>query len=475
MSKKISIDPVSRVEGHGKVTIQLNEAGNPVTSSFHVQEFRGFEKICEGRMVWEMPLITTRICGICPVSHHLAAAKAVDDLLGVEIPPAAAKLRELMHMAQFIHSHSLHFFFLAAPDLLIGPDADPEERNIVGLLAKDPGLAQKAIRLRQIGQEIIERVGGRTIHPVTAIPGGVSKPLSHEDRFVMSKLAGEAVELSMLAIDTCKKVFEIYTDLMREFGGPTIMNMGLVNNGALELYNGEIRLTNSSGMVVEEFNVREYMSYLDEYTEEFTYSKFPYYKKEGREKGVYRVGPLARLNVAQEVGTPLAGTEFNNFKALSGGKTVNEIMYYHYARMIELVYAAEKAKELLNDDEIVSKDTRVPVIRQAGEGVGVIEAPRGTLIHHYRADDLGKVESVNIIVSTTQNNAAINKSVNEVARAFIKNGEVKEGMLNRVEMAVRCYDPCLSCSTHQAGKMPLIIDILSPDRKVIKSVRRDLI
>lgn len=473
MSKKITIDPVSRVEGHGKVTIQLDEQGNAVSSQFHVQEFRGFEKFCEGRMVWEMPLITTRICGICPVSHHLAAAKAADALLGVEIPPAAAMLRELMHVAQFIHSHSLHFFYLAAPDLLIGPDADPVERNIAGVISKDPELAKKAIRLRQIGQDMIERVGGRAIHSVSAIPGGMSKSLSHKDRFEMLKEVDEAMALAQLALDTCKKLFDAHTGLVPAFGNLSSKYMGLVKNGCFELYDGAIRLVNADGTTAEEFDAVNYLDYIGEYTADYSYVKFPYYKKEDREKGLYRVGPLARLNIAERIATALANKELKEFRELGNGTPVNETMYYHYARVIELIYAVERAKELLLDDTIVSNETRIPVTRQAGEGVGVIEAPRGTLIHHYWADDLGKIVKANIIVSTTHNNAAINHSVNEVAKTFIRGGEIREGLLNRVEMVVRCYDPCLSCATHQIGKMPLIIELWSPAGHLLESVRRD--
>lgn len=473
MSKKIVIDPVSRVEGHGKVTIVLDDRGNPADSYFHVEEFRGFEKFCEGRMVWEMPLITSRICGICPVSHHLAAVKAAEALLEAEIPSAAVMLRELMHMAQFINSHSLHFFYLAAPDLLIGPDAPPEERNIAGLLSKDRGLAQKAIRLRQIGQNIIERVGGRSIHPVTAIPGGMSRPLSHEDRFISLKEIDEALELSKLALETCKRLFGAYAGLIPEMGSVPGKYMGLVSDGSLELYHGKIRLVNPDGSVAEEIEPSRYLDCIAEYTTDFTYLKFPYYKKEGRESGLYRVGPLARLNVADRVNTPLANRELKEFKEAGAGTTVGQTMYYHYARMIELVYAVERARELLLDDAVVDRDTRVTVYRRSGEGVGVIEAPRGTLIHHYWADDTGKIEKVNIVVSTTHNNAAINRSVNQVAKNFIRGGEVREGLLNRVEMAVRCYDPCLSCSTHQIGKMPLVIDLLSPGGSLLGTVRRD--
>ncbi|PKM46297.1 MAG: Ni/Fe hydrogenase subunit alpha [Firmicutes bacterium HGW-Firmicutes-8] len=473
MSRTITIDPVTKVEGHGKVTIQLDDNGNVSESHFHIQEFRGFEKFCEGRMVWEMPVITTRICGICPVSHHLASAKACDDLFGVEIPPTAKKLRELMHMAQYIHSHALHFFYLAAPDLLFGLDAPPEQRNVIGVLNANPDLGKKAIRLRQIGQASIEKVGGRSIHPVAAIPGGMSKPLSHEHRFIMLKEMDEAMELAKLALSAVKDVNQKYAELIPKFASFKTKYMGLVQNGALELYEGTLRIKDEDGNVIEEFDPKEYLAHIAEHTEDWTYLKFPYHKKSGWPNGVYRVAPLGRLNVADKITTPMANAELAEFKQLGGGKPVQHSLCFHYARIIELIYAIERAKELLQDDEIVSKEVRVPIIRQAGEGVGVIEAPRGTLIHHYQADDIGKLEKVNIIVSTAHNYHAMDKAVNEVAKLVLKNNKVEEPLLNQVEMAIRCYDPCLSCATHQIGKMPLEIQIVTSDGKIARTVRRD--
>lgn len=472
MSKTIVIDPVTKIEGHGKVTIHLDDNGNVAESHFHVTEFRGFEKFCENRMAWEMPVITTRICGICPVSHHLASAKACDDLFGVEIPPAGKKLRELMHMAQFIHSHALHFFYLAAPDLLFGLDAPPEQRNVLGVVAANPELGKKAIKLRAFGQSMIEKVGGRSIHPVSAIPGGMSKALSHEDRHDLLKELDEALAIAKEALSVVKSVNERYADLIPAFASFPTKYMGLVKDGALELYDGNIRLNDSDGKTLEEFAPQQYLENIAEQTIDLSYLKFPYYKKQGWPDGIYRVGPLGRLNVAERITTPIANEELKNFKSLSSGP-VEASLCYHYARIIELVYAIERAKELLQDEDIVSKETRVPVERKAGEGVGVIEAPRGTLIHHYEADDMGKLLKVNIIVSTAHNYAAMDKSVNEVAKLVLNGKNPAEHLLNQVEMAIRCYDPCLSCATHQIGKMPLEVELYSGNGSLLRSVRRD--
>lgn len=463
MGEKITIEPITKIEGHAKVTIHMDDAGNVAESRFHVVEFRGFEKFCEGRMFWEMPVITERACGICPVSHHLASAKACDDLLGIDIPPAAKKLRELMHMGQTIHSHALHFFFLAAPDFLLGPDADPATRNIIGIIGADPKLGKKAIKLRKIGQTIVDRVGGRPIHPVTAIPGGMSAPLSHEHRFMMLQEIDEAIELAKLGVATGKKVFEKYADIAPTFATIETKHMGLVKNGNLELYDGHVRLINEEGEKLEEFDPKDYLNYIGERVESWSYLKFPFYKKEGWPKGIYRVAPLARLNVADGISTPLANAELKEFKQLGNGKPVQATLYFHLARLIEILYAAERAKELLLDDEIVSREVRVQVQRQAGEGIGCIEAPRGTLFHHYHVDEVGKITRANLIVATVQNNPAMNLSVNAVAKEFVKGNKISEGMLNRVEMAIRCYDPCLSCATHAIGQMPLEINLLAAD------------
>lgn len=474
MSRTLTISPISRLEGHGKVTIHLNDNDEVEKSYFHVVEFRGFEKFCEGRLLSEMPVITSRICGICPVSHHLASVKACDQAFSAEIPAAAKMLRELMHMGQIIHSHALHFFFLAGPDLLLGPASDPALRNIVGVAAANPELSKKAIRLRQIGQNIIENVGGRAIHAITAIPGGMSKPLSHEQRFNLKKELREALDLAQIALQTGKDLNEKYKDLIPHYANIETNYMGLVKNGNLELYDGELRIIDKEGKKLTEFNPDKYLDYIAEHVEDWSYLKFPYYKDKGFPDGIYRVAPLARLNVAESISTPLANEEHKMFKKMGKGKPVHETLYYHYARSIELLYAVERAKELLEDDAIVDSKVRVQVERKAGEGVGVIEAPRGTLIHHYWSDDSGKVEKANIIVATGHNNQAINMSVNQVAKNYIKKGKIDEAAFNMVEMAVRCYDPCLSCSTHAVGRMPLVINLVSSNGKIIEVVERSL-
>ncbi|MFC1729636.1 Ni/Fe hydrogenase subunit alpha [candidate division KSB1 bacterium] len=472
MSKTITISPVSRVEGHGKVTIHLDENNEVKESYFHVVEFRGFEQFTKGRLLSDMPVITTRICGICPVSHHLASAKACDDVLGVDIPPAAKMLRELMHMGQIINSHALHFFYLAAPDFILGPDADPAKRNIIGVIEKDPELAKKAIAFRKIGQEIVECVGGRSIHPLTAIPGGMSKPLSHEDRFMLSKKIEKAIEYAQLSLTVGKSVFEKYADLVPDFAKLDTHYMGLVKDGELELYDGYVRLIDKEGKKLEEFKSGSYLDYIGEHVEDWSYLKFPFYKKQGFPEGVYRVGPLARLNTAERISTPLAQKEFEEYKSI-GSAIKSESLYYHYARLIEMLYASERAKELLADDEIVNHEVRIKVKRKAGEGIGIIEAPRGTLIHHYWADDMGKIEKVNLVVATVHNNQAMNMSVNDIARKHVRGGEIPESALNLVEMAIRCYDPCLSCSTHAVGQMPLEVKVLDHLGEIVSEIKRN--
>ncbi len=472
MNKTITIDPVTRLEGHGKVTIHLNEQNEVDYSRFHVVEFRGFEEFCKGRLLSDMPVITPRICGICPVSHHLASAKACDHAWTVRIPPAAKMLRELMHMGQFIQSHTLHFFYLAAPDFVLGPASNPADRNIAGLIAADPELGKKAIRLRQIGQNIIDRVGGKPIHPVTAIPGGMSKPLAPDVRDMIRKELAEALPLAKLALELSKRLFAEYAEVVRSFAVSTSNYMGMSKEGNLELYDGSFRLIDETGYYLKFFDAPNYAQSIAEHVEDWSYLKFPYLKDKGWPDGTYRVGPLARLNVAERIDTNLAGKELNEFKKLGNGGPVHETMYYHYARLIELLYAVERAAQLVDDNDISSKNIRVPVKRQSGEGVSIIEAPRGTLIHHYWVDKQGKIEKVNLIVATTHNNAAINKSVNEVAKAFVKGGQLEEGALNMVEMAVRCYDPCLSCSTHAIGQMPMTIQVIGNDGTVLDSVER---
>src|SRR4030042_923850 len=470
--KTIEINPVSRIEGHGKVTIQLDEAGNVVDAKFNITQFRGFEKFCEGRVLWEMPAITPRICGICPVSHHLGSAKAGDAILGVELTRPAKLLRELMHMGQFIQSHALHFFHLASPDLLLGLDADPAIRNVIGLIAVNPELATKGVLLRSFGQTIIQSLGGKKVHPNGAVPGGMNTPLSAADREKFLKQIDGAVADAEIALNILKQYYDQHNDFVCSCASFPTGYLGLVDkDNNLELYDGKLRMLDQKGKVLEDqFDPSNYLDIIREHVEDWSYLKFPFYKKLGYPKGVYRTGPLGRLNVSDGISTRLANAELKNFKKLGNNGIVEGSLYYHYARLIELLYAIERAQQLLEDRDICSTDLIVTSSKFNEQGVGVIEAPRGTLFHHYWADDTGKITKVNLIVATGNNNAAMNKAVYAVAKEYIKNGKVTEGILNRVEVSIRCYDPCLSCSTHAIGQMPLAIHILSADGEIIREI-----
>jgi len=473
-AQKITIEPVTRIEGHAKVTIHIDEEGNVTQTYLHINEFRGFEKFCEGRMYFEMPMITPRICGICPVSHHLASAKACDDLIGAPAPRPAQLLRDLMHMGQVIQSHGMHFFELAGPDLLLGFDADPAERNVIGLLQMNPELAVKAVRLRKFGQEIIRTLGGRKVHPNFAVPGGVNKALTPAERDSILAGLDEAIETIRTGIAIVKDWAEKHQEDIEKFAVFPSGYMGLVTeDGGLELYDGRCRLVNADGNLLEEFDGRHYLDYIAEHVEDWSYLKFPYYKKLGWPGGTYRVGPLGRLNVAEKCDTPLADEELKAFKALNDGKPVENTLYYHYARLIETLFAAERVRVLLDDPDILSTDILNTRREPKGEGIGVIEAPRGTLFHHYWADENGQLERVNLIVATGHNNWAMNKAVESVAKTYINGRPVTEGLLNRVEAAIRAYDPCLSCSTHAVGQMPIIINIVDPRGFVVETLRRD--
>ena len=472
MGRKITIEPVTRIEGHARVTIHLDDAGKVEKSFFHVDQFRGFEKFSEGRMYFEMPVITPRICGICPVSHHLASVKACDRVAGVTPPRPATLLRELLHMGQIIQSHCLHFFHLASPDLILGFDADPAIRNVIGLIGADPELAVKAVKLRKYGQEIIRLLSGRRIHMRWAVPGGVASALSQKDRDWMLGEYDEMLGYLMDGIAIAKQWLSANQDVVQRFANFKSGYLGLVKDGALELYDGTVRLVDKEGQLLEEFEDQNYLDYISEWVEDWSYLKFPFYKKMGWPEGTYRAGPLGRLNVAERISTPLANEEFKKFKALSDGP-VEPSLYFHYARLIETVYGFERAKELLEDPDILSTDIRANVTGVTGEGVGCIEAPRGTLFHHYWTDETGKIERVNLIVATGNNNWAMSKSVDMVAKEFVDGNNLTEGMLNRVEAAIRCYDPCLSCSTHAVGQMPLIVELHSPEGEVLDVIRRD--
>jgi NAD-reducing hydrogenase large subunit len=473
VAQKITIEPVTRIEGHAKVTIHLDSAGKVEHAYMHVNEFRGFEKFCEGRMAFEMPYITPRICGICPVSHHLAAAKAADEVLGCPPPRPASLLRELMHMGQVIQSHGMHFFELAGPDLLLGFDSDPALRNVVGLLQADAALTVKAINLRKFGQEIIHTLGGRRIHPNFAIPGGVNKALNVQERDTILAGIDEAIATTQVGIKIIKDWAAKNKEDVNKFAVFKTGYLGLVTpeNGS-ELYDGNVRLKDQDGNQLELFDGRKYLDYIAEHVESWSYLKFPYYKKMGWPKGVYRVGPLGRLNVVEKMDTPLANAELKIFKSINNGKPVENTLYYHYARMIEALFCIEKVRVLLEDADIMSKDLLNTRQEVKGEGVGVIEAPRGTLWHHYWTNENGQLKKVNLIVATGNNNWAMCEAVDSVAKTYITGPEITEGMLNRVEAAIRAYDPCLSCSTHAIGKMPLEIEMLDAEGNLIQSLKR---
>ena len=474
VSQKITIEPVTRIEGHAKVTIHLDEKGNVERAYLHINEFRGFEKFCEGRMYFEMPMITPRICGICPVSHHLASAKAADEVAGSPPPRPASLLRELLHMGQIIQSHGMHFFELAGPDLLLGFDADPAVRNVLGLIQANPGLALKAVNLRKFGQDIIFTVSGRKIHPNFAVPGGVNKALTAEGRENILAGVDEAIATIQVGFGIMKDWASKNKEDIDKFAVFPTGYFGMVTpQDNLELYNGEIRLIDSQGDQLEKFDGRKYLDYISEHVEDWSYLKFPYYKKMGWPQGVYRVGPLGRLNVSKQLDTPLANEELKTFRAFNPGKPVENTLLFHYARLIEAMFAAEKVKVLLDDPDIMSNDIINTHREFKGEGVGVIEAPRGTLFHHYWTDAMGQLKRVNLIVATGHNNWAMSHAVDSVAKTYISGNVIREGLLNRVEAAVRAHDPCLSCSTHAVGQMPIIIELLDPQGEVVQTLQQD--
>lgn len=473
-ARKITLNPVTRLEGHGKVTIQLDTKGEVSDARFHVTQFRGYERFCQGRPFEEMPAITQRICGICPVSHQLASAKACDAILGVEIPETADLLRKLMHKGQFIQSHALHFFHLASPDLLLGWDADPAKRNVLGILAEFPAIAVKGIKLRKFGQEIIKTLGGKKIHPAFAVPGGVTNGLAEEDRHRLLAGLDQAYEACQTAIDLITAWQEKNLDEVKRFANFPSSYAGLVDeNKSVALYDGKFRIVDSTRKVLAEFDPARYLDYIGEKVEPWSYMKFPFYLAQGYPDGCYRVGPLGRLNTADTMATPRANNELQNYRKLAENGLRGCTLLYHYARQIELLYCLERAEEILKDGRTTGKDIRTTSDPVNGEGIGVIEAPRGVLIHHYGVDKYGKITSANLIVATGHNNIAINRSVQLVAKDYIHKGEVKEGILNRVEGAIRCYDPCLSCATHALGQMPLTVHIYDAAGELLHELRRD--
>ncbi len=462
MGKTITVEPVSRIEGHAKITVNLNDAGQVDDAHLHIVEMRGFEKLLQGRPVEDAQRIVTAICGICPVSHHLASAKAADHGMGVEIPRTAALLRELMHMGQYIHSHTLHFFYLAAPDLIFTPDGDPKQRNVFGVIEANPELATQAVINRKRGQNMIRTIGGRQA-PVTAKPGGLSKGITEDQRQEMLKAAEESIEFTKLGLEVATPIFEQYMDVIKVLGNVETPMMGLVKDGNLELYDGTLRMVDKNGSLMKEFDPHDYADYIQERYQDFSYLKFPYWKELGWPDGIYRVAPLARVNVCDKISTPLANDMLTDFRSMFG-RMPQQTLLYHYVRLIELMYASERAVEILNDPDITSTDVWAKPEPREGVGVGVLEAPRGTLIHEYATNDAGIIQKANLIVSTGHNNAAIDMGVREAAKLLIKDGEPQEGLLNRLEMVVRAYDPCFSCATHTIdGRWPIKLEVVAAD------------
>jgi NAD-reducing hydrogenase large subunit len=469
MNKKIVIDPVTRVEGHGKVTIHLDEYGQVKDAFLHITEFRGFERFIQGHPYWEAPLLVQRLCGICPVSHHLAAAKAIDQIVGIDpqnLSPTATKLRRLMHFGQVFQSHALHFFYLASPDLLFGVEAPVEKRNVIAVATENRELALKGIAMRKFGQEIIKAIAGKRIHGIVAVPGGVHKTFTREERdyFLEGKKIESIdtmIEWSQAMVDFMKDYHASNRKFLDEFAAFPSGHLGMVtDDGAMDLYDGKLRAIDSEGAVtLDDIATDDYDNYFSEAVERWSYMKFPYLKKIGREKGWNRVGPLARINVCDFIPTPLADKARQEFIAFTGKKVNNSTLYSHWARLIEMLYCAEAMKELLHDEDLLSDDlvrTGIPRLK----GIGIIEAPRGTLTHRYEVDENGMITRCNLIVSTTNNNDALNAAVRWVAKHVIdRKGTVTDGMLNQVEVAIRAYDPCLSCATHAVGQMPLKVEV----------------
>ncbi len=478
MGQKITIEPVTRVEGHGKVTIHLDNKGEVSQTRLHIVEFRGFERFVQGRPYWEAPVLVQRLCGICPVSHHLAAAKAMDVIVGAgtgeNLTPTGEKMRRLMHYGQMFQSHALHFFHLASPDLLFGVDADPAKRNVIGVALENKELAVQGVMMRKFGQEIIKVTAGKKIHGTGAIPGGINKHLTTEERD--SFLHGPKHMKVDTMVDWAQGALDFFSDyhsknqaFIDTFSKFPSSFLSLVRkDGALDLYHGVLRAIDSEGnMILHDVDYQDYNKYIDEEVKSWSYMKFPFIKELGKEKGWYTVGPLARLNNAEFIDTPLAQKEFEKFKAYTNGKPNHMPMHQHWARLIEILHSIEKIKELLNDKDLL-KGERIMKGTRKSEGVGLLEAPRGTLFHHYRINDSDQIEMANLIVSTTNNNQPMNNAVNQVAaREMSGQKEITEAMMNAVEVAIRAYDPCLSCATHALGQMPLQISLYNNKGKLI--------
>src|SRR5271157_2302747 len=467
----LTIDPVTRIEGHSKITIQLGEDGEVQDAHFHVTQLRGFEMFCEGRPFEEMPALMARICGICPVSHLITSAKACDAIMAVTIPETAEKLRRVMNLAQIVQSHALSFFHLSSPDFLLGMDGDPAKRNLAGLVAENPRLARDGIRMRQFGQQIIEWLGGKRVHPGWIVPGGVSEPLTVERRDQILATIPEAITISLRALRWFKPEIEKFREEIRTFANFPTLFLGLAKeDGGLALYKGWIRVIDSTGeTVADHINPLLYQEFIGEAVEPWSYLKSTYYKPLGYPDGIYRVGPLARLNLAKRCGTPLADAELAEFRELERHAVLSSF-YYHHARLIEMLFAVERIQYLLSDASILSKHVRAHARPNNPEGVGIMEAPRGTLIHHYKVNEEGLITHANLIIATGHNNLAMNRGVLQVARHFVHGEKIEEGMLNRVEAVIRAYDPCLSCSTHASGHVALKVELRSHNGVLVDEV-----
>ncbi|MBS7633151.1 Ni/Fe hydrogenase subunit alpha [Candidatus Bathyarchaeota archaeon] len=483
--KQVSINPITRLEGHGSIQIFLNDEGEVENAYLQVPELRGFEKFCLGRRAETMPVLTTRICGVCPVAHHFAATKALDAAFHVEPPSAAKKLRELMYVGYYIYDHTLHFYYLGGPDFVVGPDAPPEKRNIIGVIEK-AGLeiGKEVIKHRAYGQQITAILGGKATHPTCGLPGGISKALSEENRAEIERMARSCVEFAKLSLKLFHNIVlgnSKYVDLIKS-DAYTMKTyyMGLVDgNNKVNFYDGKVRVVDPNGREFLKFAPKDFFEHVAEHVEAWSYAKFPFLKKigwkgfvAGADSGIYRVGPLGRLNASDGMATPLAQEEYKRMYDTLGGKPVHSTLAFHWARLIELLYASERAVELATDPEITSKDIRRPV-GEPGEGIGIVEAARGTLIHRYVLDEDALMKDVNLVVATTNNCPAINMSVRDAAKGLIHGDKVDNAVLNMVEMAFRAYDPCFACATHLAvGQMPLTLNIYDSNGKLIKTVSR---
>lgn len=484
MKKRITIDPITRLEGHGKIEIFLDGSGNVEKTYFQVPELRGFEVFSIGRPAEEMPRITPKICGVCPTTHHICSTKALDDLFKVEPPPAAKKLRELMYSAFMLEDHTLHFFFLGGPDFVVGPSAPAADRNILGVISKvGLDIAGKVIRLRRECRDVITHFGGRVIHPVCGLPGGISKPLKEEDRLKIVAVAKNGVEFAQFALKIFEEVVlknKEYADLVTgDVYKHSTYYMGLVDkNNKVNFYDGDIRVVTPEGKEFARFRPADYLNHITERVEPWSYVKFPYLKNvgwkgfvDGIGSGVFRVAPLARLNAADGMATPLAQAEYERMYATLGGKPVHNTLAFHWARLIEALYAAERMLELAQDREITDTHVRNIPTATPAEGIGVVEAPRGTLFHHYKTDKDGIITEANLIVATVNNAAAICMSIEKAAKSLIREGKVSDGLLNMVEMAFRAYDPCFACATHALpGKTALFINIYDSNGNMIEAI-----